>query len=69
MVHSRGSKIHVLAFKIRVLRQKLVIICTTRAGENLGVLADKISVLRKKIVICPTSAVAYLSDLPFKIYI
>ena len=45
------ANLGVLAFKINVLRQKLVIICVTRAGANLGVLAFKIKVLRKKLVI------------------
>ena len=41
----------VLAYKISILRQKLVIICATPAGANLGVLACKISVLRQNLVI------------------
>ena len=41
-----GGNIGVLAAKISVLRQKLVIIYATRA-----VLGDKISVLRQKLVI------------------
>ena len=40
------ANLGVLAFKIRVLLQKLVIICATRAGANFRVLSFKISVLR-----------------------
>ena len=47
------EQIYILAFKIRVLRQKLVIICATRAGANLRVSEFKISVLRQKLVIVP----------------
>ena len=32
-----GAILRVLAFKMSALRQKLVIICATRAGANLGV--------------------------------
>ena len=46
-----GENLGVLALKISVLRQKLVIIYATCAGEKLGVLAFKISVLRQKLVI------------------
>ena len=43
--------------KISILRQKLVIICATRAEANLGVSEAKISVLRQKlIIICATRA-------------
>ena len=53
----RKKKLRVLAFKISDLRQKLVIICATRAGAKLGVLAFKISVLHQKLVIiCTTRA-------------
>ena len=46
-----------LAFKISVLRQKLVIICATRPGAILGVLECKIRVLGQKLVIiCATHA-------------
>ena len=41
-----GANLGVLAFKISVLRQKLVIICATRAGAKFGILAFQISVLR-----------------------
>ena len=67
----------ILAFKISVLRKKvviicancagaifsvLVIICATRAGENCGILACKSSVLRQKcVIICATHAGANLS--------
>ena len=44
MFVSLEAKLGVLAFKISILRQKLVIICATRAGANLGVLAFKIRV-------------------------
>ena len=48
-----GANLGVLACKISVLRQKLFIICVTRAEANLGVLACKISVLRQKfLIIC-----------------
>ena len=51
------ANLGVLACKIRVLRQKLVIICATRAGAILGVLACKISVLlQKRVIICATRA-------------
>ena len=39
-----GANLGILAFKISVLRQKLVIMCATRAGEILSILAFKISV-------------------------
>ena len=45
----REQILRVLALKISVLRQKLVIICATRTGPNLGVLACKISVLRQNL--------------------
>ena len=48
---SAGEILGVLAFKIGVLRQKLVIICATRSGAKLGVLEFKISVLSQKLVI------------------
>ena len=51
-----GSNLGVLASKISVLRQKLVINCATRVGANLGVLACKVSVLRKKLVIVRATA-------------
>ena len=38
-----------LEVKIRILCQKFVIICATRAGAILRVLACKISVLRQKL--------------------
>ena len=42
-----------------VLRQKLVIICATRAAAILGVSVFKISVVRQKLVIiCATRAAA-----------
>ena len=41
----------VLACKISVLRQKLVIICATRVGANLSDLDCKIIILRRKLVI------------------
>ena len=48
-------------FTISVLRQRLVIICATRAGAYLGVLALKISALRQKLVIiCDTLSGANL---------
>ena len=34
-----GANLNVLAFKIGVLHQKLVVICASRAGANLRVLA------------------------------
>ena len=40
-------KFGVLAFKISILCQKLVIICATRAEVDLGVLAFKINILRR----------------------
>ena len=56
-----GANLGVLEAKISVLRQKLVIICATRAGANLGILAAKISVFRPKLVIiCATRAGANL---------
>ena len=45
------ANLGVLQAKISDLRQKLVIICATRAGADLGVLAAKISVLRPNLVI------------------
>ena len=42
------ANLRVLGFKISVLRQKLVIICSRPAGGNSGVIVVKISVLRKK---------------------
>ena len=57
----------ILKCKISVLRQKLVIICATRAGGNLAVLAVKISVLRQKLVIiCATCAEANFRGLAFE---
>ena len=44
-----GANLGVLACKISVLRQKIVIICATRVGAILRVLACKISVLRQKL--------------------
>ena len=41
-----GANLGVLAFKISVLRQELVIVCATRAGVNLGHLAFQINILR-----------------------
>ena len=61
-----GANLGVLAFKISVLRQKLVIIFTTCAGAKLGVLGFKISVLRQKLVIiCAIRAGANLVVLKF----
>ena len=40
------ANLRVLAVKIRIFRQKLVILCATRAGPKVRVLAFKISVLR-----------------------
>ena len=40
------ANLGVLAFKISFLRQKLVIICATRAGAKFGIWAFKISILR-----------------------
>ena len=45
-----AADLGLLAFKISVLRQKLVI-CATRAGAILGELVFKISIIRQKIVI------------------
>ena len=42
-----GANLGALAFIIKVLRQKLVIICATLAEVNLRVLAFTISVLRQ----------------------
>ena len=54
-----GANKGVSAFKINVLRQKLVIFCAPHAGTILGVLQCKISALRQKIVIIyATRAVA-----------
>ena len=39
-----GANIRVSSFNTSILRQKLVIICATRAGAKLGILAFKISV-------------------------
>ena len=41
-----GAILRVLVSKLKVLRQKLVIICTTRAEANLIDLASKISVFK-----------------------
>ena len=46
-----GENLGVLAAKIRVWRQKIVIICAIRAGANLRVLMFKISVLEAKIIV------------------
>ena len=46
MLSCAGANLGVLAFKISVLRQKLVIICATRAGAKFSILAFKIGVLR-----------------------
>ena len=46
MFCATGANLGVLAFKIRVLRQKLVIICATHAGAIFRVLSFKIRVLR-----------------------
>ena len=46
-----GGNLGVLAAKINVLRQKLVIICATHAGANLGVLTAKIRVLGLKLFV------------------
>ena len=48
---SAGANLGVLACKISVLRQKLVIICANRAAVNFGVLAFKISVLRQNMLV------------------
>ena len=51
-----------------VLRQKLVIICATRAGANLRVLEFIIIVLRQTLVIiCATRTGAKLGVLAFKL--
>ena len=65
MFCATGANLGVLAFKIRVLRQKLVIICATHAGVIFRVYrlksvfyvqmisiesAFKISVLRQKLI-------------------
>ena len=56
-----GANLVILACKISVLRQKLVIISANRAEANLGVLECKISVLRQKIgIICATREGAIL---------
>ena len=58
----------VLVLWISVLRQKIVIICATRAGSNLGILTCKISVLRQKLVnICATRAGAIFDVLACRI--
>ena len=63
-------KLSVLAFKIRILCQKLVIICATCAEVDLVVLAFKISSLRRKLfIICATRAEVNLGVLAFKISI
>ena len=40
------ANLSVLAAKISVLRQELVIICANHAGVNLGYLACQINILR-----------------------
>ena len=55
------EQIWVLAFKISVLRQKVVIICATRAGANLRVLPQKL------VIICATRAGANLDVLACKL--
>ena len=83
MCHSCGTKSWRLAFKISVLRQilvivyakctraifsVLVIICATRAGENLSILAYISSVLSHKfVIICATRTGENLSVLACKI--
>ena len=46
-----GENLGVLEFKISVLRQKLFIVCPTRAGVIISVFVCRISVLRQKLVI------------------
>ena len=57
----------VLAYKISVLTQKLVILCATSAGANLDNLAFKIYILSQKLVtICATRAGPNLALQPLK---
>ena len=70
MCHSclAGANLGVLAFKISILRQKLVIFCATCTRAILSVLACKISALRQKLVItCATRARANSGILACKI--
>ena len=67
-MRGREANLGILVHKNSALRQKLVIICVTRAGASLGVLAFKIRVLRQKLVIiCATRPGANFRVLSFKI--
>ena len=56
-----GAIFSVLAGKISVLREKLVIICASRAGANFGVLRQQL------VIICATRAGTNLGVLSCKI--
>ena len=64
MCHSAEPNFPILAFKIRILRQKLVISCTTCAAANLGFLAFKKKILRQELVAICTYFVEIFCNLP-----